>query len=238
MIDWEVAMTGKIIKASMMALMTIFVLSSPADSQTLQHIANFSTSAGELQFLPGGYVFKRDDGGTERYMYKDSGFEPLQGNIPALVRNWGAFDWTNVDYLDEIDRHSFDPDVRALLPEHAKVKKILEITLDDRKGTLAVVCFTLRSMERFSRPDATDIFMAGMLNTEPPDRLPKYRKTWTLKAETESDYGDLQYQNVFGAGGFLILYSAAKGGDSVDQSLDVYRISQDVKTSVKNRVAH
>jgi hypothetical protein len=201
-------------------------LFSPAIAQNLEHVAQVYSVGGDVQFLPGGYVIKSEDGQAERYLYRNGKFERFQAAIPPLLENWTSFDWVQADYLDEIDRKSFDPAFRALLPTQSKLKKVLEIELPENRGTLALICYTRRSKEKLARPDATDIFVTGAISTEPSNRLPHYRKSWDLKVKPDSDYGDFQYQVLPGGERLILLYTAAKGGNSVDRDLEIFRIGK------------
>jgi hypothetical protein len=208
------------------AILTVLFWTSPAKSQKLDHLAEFWALSGDVQFLPGAYVVKYEDGKTERYSYKDSGFEPLRDDVPPLVRNWTSFDWSGVDFRDQINGSPLDPDVRALVPKQAKIKKIIEISLTEG-GVIALVCYTLRTTEKFTRLEATDIFVAGAINADPTKG--SFRKLWDIKVKTNSDYGDFQYQSISGVGSFILLYSATTGGDASEHVLNIYRLAENVK---------
>lgn len=211
--------------------LAVLVTSSGAAAQRLEHVGDFSVviggggiegdNVGDLQFVPGGYVITTEGARTKRYIFRGNRFERFKGKLPSALENWSS-DW-DADFFDEIDLRGSNSKVKRYLPKGAKLKRVLEIPADDgSKASLLLACYTLRSYE-------TRIFIAGLLNTG-ADGLHEgraYRKLWTIKPNEGWSYGDLQYQLVSGVGGFVLLYSGAPGGDSMQLSLDVYRIHWD-----------
>ena len=206
-----------------------------ADAQTLEHVQEFWDFTGDVQFFPGGYVSGNPYGGDGLYVYRNSKFEPLKGEIPPLLKGWSSFDWV-VDYLDQVDRsETLAADLRALLPRRTKVKKVHKIFLPGDKNELALICFTRRL--QIAGPDAADIFVTAALNPNPNDNRSEYHKLWSRRLTHNSSYGDFQYQVIPGAGKFILLYSSVTGGDAVEHHLDVYRLRgiEGVKTPSKSR---
>jgi len=195
-------------------------------AQSLEHIAEFSAAGGQVQFLPGGYVIKMEDGQKERYIYQDFKFQHFEGQMPLVLDNWTSFDWGSVDYLDQINRQDFDHGLAPFLQRAAKIKKILEIPLSGNKGKLVLICYTSKSQGKALTLNATDIFVTGVVDTETDIHKPsKFRKLWDGKLEEQSDYGDFIYEDIPNVGPFVLLYSTQSAGDSVDATLNVYRVA-------------
>src|SRR5262249_25099131 len=205
------------------------VMSSAAAAQRLEHVREFDfmvggpitdQDTGDLQFVPGGYVIKDQNGHKERYIFRGNSFQRFKGKLSPALEKWSSFDW-DVDAFDEIDLRNSK--IRKYLPKGAKLKKVLEIPPEDGgKPSLSVVCYTIRTYQ-------TSIFITALLSTatDGPQQGRTYRKLWTLKPKERYSYGDFQYQLVPGAGGFVLLYSGAPGADSQELSLDVYRLHWD-----------
>jgi hypothetical protein len=191
---------------------------------SIKQIGEFYSIDGTVQFLPGGYAVATEDGRTKLYVFRGSGFV-LSHDPPPNLEAWTSFDWEGVDYLNQIDRKDLDPGLRALLPNAAHVKKV--IVLDQPTGkTLSLVCYTVKSSERFVSLDSTDIVVAAVLDEEvSPNRPPKFDKLWEQKLKANESYGEFEHQSVPGQGDFILLYTASPGGDSVDRTLTIYKTS-------------
>jgi hypothetical protein len=214
-------------------ILCLAILAMPAAAaaaaQKPEHVGEFDIvvggggysedATGDLQFVPGGYVIKKEGNRTERYVFRGTRFEPLKKKLPGTLEKWNGPDWDG-DFYDEIDLHNSK--VRRYLPKGAKLKKVLDILQGESKPALSVACYTLRSFE-------SQIFIIGLLDLS-RDRLqpgPAYQKLWTVKVREGYSYGDLQHQAVPGVGDFVLLYSTTPGADSVEYALDVYRLHWD-----------
>jgi hypothetical protein len=189
----------------------------------------FHSIGGSVQFLPGGFVIVTEDGKSTRYAFRSSGFVTSQEVLAPSLRSWIAFDWEGVDYLDQLNRKDFDPDIRAFLPNPAKVKKVL--TLSQPDGTsLLLVCYTSRSAQPLALPEATDISVLAVLDSEKdPHKPAKFQKEWEKKVAANASYGEFELQTVPRVGTFILLYSASTGGDAVDRALSVYRTERETQ---------
>lgn len=195
------------------------VVPSIIHAQTLEHVRMFSGFTGDIQFLPGGYVTAGEDGKTKAYLYKNSEFEPLEGEIPSWLKGWISFDWS-VDDDDQINVIDTLPvELKAALPKLARVKKFLEIAGPDGKRYVALICYTRRL--RIKGSNTKGIYLTAALNTNLTDYRLEYHKLWTRKLMSKVNYGDFQYQTVPGGGKFVVLYTT---GDTIKYQLEVYRL--------------
>lgn len=192
-----------------------------ASAQTLEHVQQFWAFNG-VEFLPGGYVEEASDETVTRYRYNGTKFEPYQGELPSLIQDWMAFDW-DVDYLDQVDvSHKLNSNLGSFLPKRAKVKKVYEIELPGKKSDLALICYTRQLRIEGSNTQA--IYVIAAVNTNPSDSRSQYRKLWTRKLRSQTNYGAFQYQSISGLGAFFLLYTQDAAGDAVNTFLDVYRM--------------
>lgn len=202
--------------------MSLLISAPSARAQTLEHIREFWDFTPDVQFLPGGYVLEAYDGKPKYFIYKNSRFEPLQGALPPLLKDWTSFDWS-VDYDDQINVISTLPEeLRAVLPKRARVKKFLQLDGPDGKSQVALICYTRKAWG--GGINDKSIFLTAALETNPTDLQSKYRKLWTRKLDEQSNYGDFQYHSIPGVGKFIVLYTTGVGGDAVTYSVDVYRL--------------
>jgi hypothetical protein len=142
--------------------------------------------------------------------------------------SWTSFDWEGVDYLDQLDVKSFDPDLRAFLPSSARVKKVLSIPLSPGRGTLVLICSTHMSSAKFVPPDATDIFITAVIDRElEQHKAPKFEKLWEKLVVENSSYGQFMFEILPGNRALVLLYSAVPGGGSVDRTLNVFRLVEE-----------
>lgn len=216
-------MNTKIAIASKTACRCLLILVSwiSAGAQTVEHLGSF-WAFGDVQFLPGGYVFTEDEGENHYYLLENSKFKPFEGKIPSLIKDWQSFNWT-IDNIDQIDMSErLGGDLRALLPRRAKVKKYFEIETPGEKADVAFICYT-RHLQ-IPGSNTQDIFLLAAINPNPFDTRSQHRKLWVRKLASESNYGDFQHQTLSDGSDFLLLYSAGIGGDAVEHQLDVYRI--------------
>jgi len=207
-------------------LLLLSVIAFNTDAQTLQPAGSFTSSGGEVQFLPGGIVRKTEDSRTAIFSYQGTGFQAFHGQLSPELVNWASFDWESVDLLDQRDIRSFDPDLRAFVPNSSKVKKVLLIPLSQARGTLLLICSTRISTAKFVPPDATDIFVTAVIDRESDQRkAPTFEKLWEKKLSQNSSYGEFMFEILPGNRVFVILYSAMLGGSLVDRNLDIYRLA-------------
>ena len=195
---------------------------SSIHGQTLEHIREFWDFTPDVQFLPGGYILEAYDGKPKYFIYKNSKFERLQGQIPSLLKDWTSFDWS-VDYDDQINViRTLPEELRIVLPRRARVKKFLQLDGPNGKSEMALICYTRKTWG--GGINDKDIFLTAALNANPTDLQAKYRKLWTRKLDEQSNYGDFQYQTIPGVAKFVVLYTTGVGGDAVTYSVDVYRL--------------
>lgn len=203
------------------------LLLSRANGQTLQTVGEFTANAGQVQFLPGAHILKAESNRKEHFVYNKSKFVPDGAPLPATLETWISFDWTSVDYLDQIDRKNFDPDIRLFLPERVRVKKVIILPLSVNQGRLILVCYTQKSKAKATFLNATNILVTALLDEQSDATKPgQYRRLWTKKLQTNSDYGDFLLEKVPGVGMFILLYSAEVAASSTDATLSVYRITE------------
>ena len=193
-------------------------LSVHAAEVSIKHVGEFYSLGGTVQFLPGGYIIVTDvDGKSKQYVFNGSSFVASKEAIPPKLRAWVSFEWEGVDYLNQINRQSYDPGLDAFVPKSARVKQVISVNRPHGK-TLFLVCYTTKVVD-------TPISVVAVLDEEADPHKPmKFRRLWK-KVLTYGDYGQFEHQSIPGVGDFILLYSAYPGGSSVNRSLDVYKLS-------------
>lgn len=206
-----------------MLLLFLSLISLLAYAENVVLVQHFSALNGTVDFLPGAWVSVFEDGKSTYYRY-DGGKYIKADKLPDVVKGWKAYSG-DADYLDQIARADFDPDISHALPKLSKVKKVIEIS--HAGHGLTYVCYSLPTTDSDAlRPDATDIYLAVFASPETSSR-PTYKVLKTLKLESEVSYGQMSIQKVGGVGSFLVFYWGQPTGDSSVDGLDVYRIDNE-----------
>lgn len=189
----------------------------------LTRMKTFSTLNGTVDFLPGAWVRVRQDSRSTYYALRGSKFLPAKP--PALIREWQSFDWQSVDFLNQIAIQNYDPDLNHFLPNHKRVKKVVEISLAAHHETLVLICYTEKATEQFSETDDTDIYVTAVLRKSENSHT-AYKLLWTRKIEADASYGDFALQTIPYLGHFVVLYWASMGGSGGQDVLNIYRLNK------------
>ncbi len=193
-------------------------------AQNLEFVQGFSTYKGNIQLLPGGHVLTEQDRKFTHYVYRSGRFVVSRSPLPEELRHWKSFDWEGADYLDQMDRHAFDPTINDFLPAGRRIKKLAYVSLGVKSQTLILVCYTLKTAEEFASPTSTDIYVTALRRTWLLKKPPIYRKLWERRLQVDVDYGDFVVQEVPGAGRLALLYYVGVGGSGYSLGLDIYRV--------------
>lgn len=186
-------------------------------------LANFGTLDGDAQLLPGGIVVVSEDNSKNQYSYQGQSFVRVPFGLSPDLSGWKSFDWDGVDYLDQVDKLDFDPDIKPLLPTGSKVKKVLDMPSSRSKGRFVLICYSLPTTEPNTGSNHTDLFLVGLDKIEGGSTNP-YSKRWSVKLASGYSYGNFTLERVPKAGLLGVLYSAGVGGSGVSRDLDIYRI--------------
>lgn len=213
--------------ASLIAsLVTLAFATLQCEAQSLTLLRQFQTFQGNLQFLPGGRILVKQNGQESNYIYRNGDFTRSATPLPAELQRWTAFDWNGVDYLNQVDQKSYDPEINHFLPSDKKVKKVLDVPESEGNKSFVLVCYTEKSSSEDSEPGDTDIFATGLERTQNKNKSFTYRRLWTKRLETDMNYGNFVYEDVPGMARFVLLYSLSLGGSGYSLALDVYRIGE------------
>lgn len=216
--------------ASVMLLLFSTRTSQAQELSDLAHLWAMGKANGSVQLLSNGVALKKEGGHNTFYSYHGGKFIPSStvGGLSRSVLTWTYFDWNDLDYLDQVDKGTFDIPRESFLSRDSKVKKVIQIPDKNSETMTVLVCYTQPDHEQESPSSTAREIVILALKGQSAKAGYSYEKLWTKKLQEGSAYGGLVLQDISGIGRVLALYSAASSGaSSEDRQLDLYLLSME-----------